>query len=417
MYFELRPNLFFNRKVILVTLIVFTFRLCFAQSTIQGRVIDHADKKPLAYVNVFLSNATFGGQTAADGSFSIKGIKAGTYELVVSMVGFETQRQTITLNNETLILPDIELSVKVIALHEVVIKPLDEAQRNRYLQIFTDQFLGPSSLAGSCKIINPSVIDFDPDFKTGVINATSSDFIVIENEALGYRIKYLLTDFQYKTIGISSTVSFNGSVLFENLTGSEAQQARWKKKRKDVYEGSEMHFLRSLLHNSIEAEGFMVFQLAVFKNPERPPDSLINTKINHFNQLKDNKAKGSLWRDSLAIWTRYAQLPVIKSKLFEYPLNRSEIFKPTDRDGIYALGCEFDGLYIGYDKRHRQNKNPSAKQVHFDGDFSMVNFTSLYAFFDMNGWVLNPYSRTFSGTWGQYRVAGMLPADYDPDLD
>ena len=386
-----------------------------AQSTVQGKIIDHTDKKPLAFVNVFLSNATIGSQTAADGTFLLKGIKPGTYELVVSMVGFETQRQTITLNNSILVLPDIELKAKVIELHEVVVKPIDEADREKYLEIFTAQFLGPSDLAGKCKITNPSVIDFDPDLNTGVLKATSSDFIIIENEALGYRIKYLLTDFKFKHSGIGSTVNFNGSVLFENLAGSDSQKLRWKKKRLEVYEGSEMHFLRSLLNNTIDADGFMVFQFAIFQNPERPLDSVINARIKYFNDLKQHKAKSSLWRDSIEFWKRKSQLPPVKKQLYDYPLNRDEIFKYSDKDGIYALGCDFDGLYIGYNKNHHQNPGSTEKQRHFDGDFSTVNFNSLFSFFDTNGWVLNPYSRTFSGAWGQYRVAGMLPADYDPD--
>ncbi len=386
-----------------------------AQSTVKGRVIDHAQKTPLANVNIFLSNATIGAQTNTDGTFFLKGIKPGTYELVISIVGFETQTQSITLNNDNLILPDIELTAKIIALHEVVVKPIDESERYWCLQTFKAQFLGATDLAADCKLLNPSVIDFEHNQSSGELKATSSDFIIIENGTLGYRIKYLLTDFRYQFDGINATLSYNGSVLFENLTGNDAQKKRWFKKRLEVYEGSEMHFLRSLLNNSLAADGFTVLQNAAYHNPNRPSDSLINAKLNYFNQLKDNKAKNSLWRDSLALWKKRSQLPEIKHTLYNFVLDRNEIFKFTTKDGIYALGCEFDGLYIAYDKRHPTAASSSVKPEYFAGNFSYVNFSSLYIFFDMKGWVLNPYSRTFSGAWGQYRVAGMLPSDYDPE--
>ncbi|HZX57424.1 MAG TPA: carboxypeptidase-like regulatory domain-containing protein, partial [Mucilaginibacter sp.] len=210
-----------------------------AQSIVTGRIVNQADKKPVGNVNVFLSNATIGAQTAADGTFTLTGIKPGSYQLVVSIVGFYTYQQAIKLNNDNITLPDIGIIAKTIGLKEVVIKPRKDPDRDKYFEIFRNEFLGTSELAADCRIINPSVLDFDYDEASGELKASSYDFLVIENKALGYRIKYLLTDFSRNKTG--EKVQFHGSVLFENMKGTASQQHQWLKMRQEVYEGSEMH--------------------------------------------------------------------------------------------------------------------------------------------------------------------------------
>ena len=61
--------------------------------TITGKVLNKADKKPVENVSVFLSNATIGDKTAADGSFTLHNVKSGKYDLVVTDIAFETYSQ------------------------------------------------------------------------------------------------------------------------------------------------------------------------------------------------------------------------------------------------------------------------------------------------------------------------------------
>src|ERR1700712_2694023 len=94
----------------------------FAQFNIVGRVINHADKKPVADASIFLGNASVGGKTNTDGTFILRNAKPGKYNLIVSVVGFETYSQTIVVDNANITLPaDIEITPKEISLHEVSI--------------------------------------------------------------------------------------------------------------------------------------------------------------------------------------------------------------------------------------------------------------------------------------------------------
>jgi hypothetical protein len=68
---------------------------CLGQVTISGRLLNQADTKPLPNASVFLNNTSAGNKTAADGTFVLHNVKPGKYELIVSIIGFETYTQPI----------------------------------------------------------------------------------------------------------------------------------------------------------------------------------------------------------------------------------------------------------------------------------------------------------------------------------
>ncbi len=211
---------------------------CFAQFTISGRVLNQPDKKPIANASVFLSNSSIGDKTAGNGGFTLHNAKPGKYDLVVSFVGFETYRQTITVNDKNIILPDIWISPRIILLNEVSIKPVIDPDRERNYEWFKDEFLGSSELAGECEILNPEILDLYYDKKTDILRASSQDFLIIENDALGYRIKYLLTKFKLDERPFAKfRLDYQGSVLFEEMKGTPSEEKRWQKRRQKVYEG------------------------------------------------------------------------------------------------------------------------------------------------------------------------------------
>jgi hypothetical protein len=354
---------------------------CLAQYSISGRVIDLADKKPVADASVFLNNATVGTKTADNGTFTINSVRPGQYDLVVSIVGYETYHQAVMVNNN-ISLPDIQVLAKTIQLKEVRIGP--NRNWDRDYETFKRLFFGVSDYTDQCKILNPDVLDLDFNPSTLVFSAKSSDFIVIENNALGYRIKYLLSELTNDSR--SGELYFEGSASFEEMKGSEAKQRRWKKNRLNAYLGSSMHFLRSAISNTITTEGFKAFRLIRKPDPKYPAGA-----------------------------KRYIQTLVNK------PLSVSDMVKLTDIKGQFALGFD-DCLYIAYNKKFRdtsntKNKGPATIPVPdylSDPQTTIVVFIEPYAFFDFNGIIINPRSIIYNGDWGKSRIAELLPVDYVP---
>jgi len=322
-----------NIKAVIFFFIFFPL-ISFAQVKISGRVLDQADTKPVADASVFLSNSSVGTKAANDGTFNLKNVKPGKYELIVSIVGFEKYNQTIIVDNSNVTLRDILIFPKTILLNEVRIKLVTDADREKYYDWFKDEFLGTSALAEECKIVNPEILDLDYDEKTKILTASSPDFLEIENDALGYNIKYLLKKFKLNSSPSAKfRLDYEGSVLFEEMKGTPSQEKRWQKRRQEVYEGSMMHFLRSALNDQIEQEGFRALRLEKYVNPERPSDSLIETKIEFYKKLK---SEGNDQRDSLSYWNKKAKRPKTLEKLLPTPLKKGDIIKPTGPEGTFC---------------------------------------------------------------------------------
>ncbi|MDB5089306.1 MAG: hypothetical protein JWR09_3300 [Mucilaginibacter sp.] len=390
------------------------FSLCsFAQYAISGCVISQADTKPVANASVFLSNATIGDHTEANGTFKLTNVKAGKYNLVVSIVGFDPYNQTITVTSGDIDLQTITIYPKTIAIGEVKIKASagKDSDRPRYFEGFKSEFLGTSDLARECKILNPELLDFNYDAANNILTASSVDFLVIRNDALGYKIKYLLKDFtlSYAEDG-THAFSYSGSVLFETLKGSPEQQKEWQRRRQEVYEGSQMHFLRSAIAGTMEQDGFRVFRLPA--NPQRPADSLIQEKLGIYQALKKYK----IYRDSLNYWTKKADLPKTLDKLNPVPLKKEDFITGPDKQGVYSLNFNGDGLFITYNKYHNFNRSARSNKLSDpeNKDNTLVSFDRAKLLFDKNGSVINPAGLIYDGVWMRGRVSTLLPLDYEP---
>jgi hypothetical protein len=111
------------------------------------------------------------------------------------------------------------------------------------------------------------VIRFRFSKKDGRLTAHASEPLLIENKALGYRIRYDLETFRYDSK--SQYILYTGYPFFEQLPGKEKKIQNWKKKRQEVYFGSLMHFMRSVYRNNLAQEGFDVRRMKKIHNEEK----------------------------------------------------------------------------------------------------------------------------------------------------
>lgn len=349
---------------------------CLAQINITGKVTNADDKSPVTNASIFLSNATVGNKTDEKGIYTLTGVRPGQYELVVTIVGFETYRQNVMAANQNISLPDILLKPKTTELKEVNIRP-DPDWENKYFT-FKKEFLGYSPIAQQCKILNPEVLNLNFDKQTRVLSASSYDFLEINNIALGYKIKYLLS--QFTKDNKDNRIYFEGSALFEEMQGSKADKKRWQRNREKVYLGSNMHFLRSILGNNLAGNQFEVMRLIRKPNPD------YHGGLNQY---------------------RFSQT------LISQPLTIDDFVRLTDSKGVYALSFK-DCLYVIYTKKKGSGQNEVAYKPMDAPDYptSIITFNDDYALFDNNGIIINPASLTFEGNWGGSRMAEMLPVDY-----
>lgn len=88
--------------------------------TVKGKVVT-ADNQPAAFVTVQLKGTKKVTATHEDGQFVIRNIEAGTYEIVVSLIGFTQVSQSITIEKGKTTTVNLQLTATVGQLQEVVV--------------------------------------------------------------------------------------------------------------------------------------------------------------------------------------------------------------------------------------------------------------------------------------------------------
>lgn len=390
-----------------ITLLAFLF-FCsgiFGQKTFTGKIVDAGTGMPVLSASVFLSNTSKGTVTNAKGEFAIYNFPDGRFDVVVSCLGYETYVQSV----ESVNIPvdfTIRLKQKINELQEVIIGGTDKLSWKDWGPFFIRNFIGTSEIASQCHIINTNVIELRRNKKTGDVSAFANEPLIIENDALGYRIQYQLEQFEYDQK--THFVFFAGYPLFEAMaSGREKKMKRWEANRQEAYYGSQMHFLRAVYHNKLAEEQFEVRRLTKVPNTEkqRVKDIYKMYALNSPEKIKD----------SSGYYDRILSEPDEKSYLNTKLLTGDSIAYAADSVTLFVSFSDY--LYIIY----KNKKEPETYLTQTNQHRAAANISSeirlsepeIQVFY--NGSFYPGTAIVNGGFWGWWEKAGtMLPFDYYP---
>lgn len=232
----------------------------FSERKIVGRVIDSKTKEPLMFANTFIDHSTLGAPTDKSGYFEIENVPNSAVDLVVSYVGYKSNRVKVDYEvGQQVAQVEVELDLDAIALESIQVvgqarKKKSKAER-RLFRNFTNEFIGRSDNADDCVIENPQVLDIEILDSLNNYSVTADDRLFVQNNALGYRIAFLLEEFRF----VNGQKMLVGSAKFEEKEPrSRRQYRRWQAAREEAYKGSLQHFLNALIEDKLEEEGFLV---------------------------------------------------------------------------------------------------------------------------------------------------------------
>ncbi|MDQ1088018.1 carboxypeptidase-like regulatory domain-containing protein [Siphonobacter sp. SORGH_AS_1065] len=368
---------------------------------LKGRVLDEKTNEPVAFASVFINTTTTGTLTNEKGEFSLS-VKAGNYEVIVSMVGYEPLVYALDTRQKRAVSYLFKIQPKTYSLQTVGVKAKRDSSWYDNLKLFKEQFLGSSETAQQCRILNENqlVIVFDP--QTAFLEVKSDEVLKIENRELGYRINYLLAEFKYDMR--QGYVTYLGYPNFQLMEGNKSRQRRWAKNRQRAYKGSIMHFVRSLRNQQLEAEGFNLRRLIRMPNPNRPTEEelkAIRQKIREQGGLRKD--------DPLEKILAKASLPKILEKLDTARVAYDEYLKKDQLtfEGFFQVvyvGEKEEPAYVMSQSRHR-NRQPTFQT-------SVFSLRTESVLLEENGSILPPLGVMFEGYWGWEKVGDLLPLDY-----
>ena len=368
----------------------------FSQTRIDGRIVDKSTSEPLVGVNVFFSKTTWGATTDDNGFYTLTNIPAGQYELVVSMIGYEVEREQMIIKTDERFTLNFRLQSRAILMSEVNVTAKTDRVWKKNYDRFRRSFLGTSKNGELCLILNEFVLTFDENGQ--YFRAKASQPIRIENPELGYRITYILDDFEID----GTEVRFAGDHYYESMISkSKRQLKKWEKNRKKAYNGSLRHLLKTLTDR---------FDLRFTIN-----NGMIIQNDN-WNSIAGRK-KDPLVREGFSI-------SMNKKDLFGTSLIIEEEYKPLRSDTLVFPGATYEQPLLSFEGRMMvvymkespelaymmENDSPSSyKQT----SYLLLRADSVY--YDRDGRFFEPYMIEQQGYSSWERIGDQLPFNYEQE--
>ena len=342
-------------------------------AVLTGYVTDAITGKPMPFANVYVNGSTRGAIADEKGYYTLAGVPLGTVEMAASFVGYQPATQKIRFDNAAPQKANFRLNPSEQILDAVTVRG-NPKHWERHLRQFKKQLFG-EPFGSQCLLVNSEVLNFKED--KDHLYATATEPLIIDNQALGYRLIYDLQHFDATTSG---QVYSAGAARFEAVKPDNERQAnRFGRNRLIAYKGSIRHLMASLIDKTFEQAGFLVYQEDATKPiPIEGRSITLAAAVNDFKRLLPIQVSSLIQPGRLSTERRL----VSPMKLIIFNTTASSGFSPYP-DARYA---------------YTEMRLPSGQlQMTVDGIITM------------------PEGMEAKGSMGNDRLSTMLPADWKPE--
>src|ERR1700712_2230512 len=107
---------------------------------IKGKIVNGETSAGISNASVFITNTSKGTVSNSLGDFELINAPVGTYDLVVSCIGYETQVYTYKANQLPMHI-QVQMKPKAEELQEVVIEPYEKDGWEKWGKFFIESFI------------------------------------------------------------------------------------------------------------------------------------------------------------------------------------------------------------------------------------------------------------------------------------
>ncbi len=377
MYPSCRYSLY--KFIFLTTISCILPKLSFCQLDkvrISGTVTDEKTGAPIPFANVYLNNSSIGTTTNEKGMYVLPDLPLGNLELAVSSLGYNPIKEIVRFEQPGQKIVHFKMR-EGIELDGVVIYSKKSKKLQQRIKIITRELLGQSKFSKDCNLRNPEVLRITaPD--DGHLLAQTTSPLIIENHALGYIIHQDLDEFDYH----NGKLYYGGNTRFELMKPeNEAQQKLWRANQEKAYKGSLKQLLSSMVSDSLNENGFRVFQ-------EIPESERVFNTVRV--QAGTNPIKNHL-----------------NNRLEE--IRGAKLIQPGQLENERIVSCSTSLEIFDLNKRGRSPYTDMAYS------YSTISMPQGYIVITPQGWIVTPMGFEIRGDLGNDRFAKLLPSDWKRD--
>lgn len=394
-------------SLILAFFIFYHTKPSIAQHLLKGRVIEYETRSPVPYASIFLTNTTLGATADENGAFSFS-IPAGSYNVLVRMLGYEPLTFPINTNN----LPEKGFQIQIIAedqeLEEIDVEEIRDPIWQQNLEIFKETFFGTTKNGRAIDLKNERSLILDSDSNPGVLQVSAKQAIQLDNPNLGYSIEFLLVDFQYNFR--QKTILYKGYPLFtpyENVKSGKAK--RLEKNRELAYNGSLQHFIHCLYLGNSKDEGYVIKRIKRIPNPNKPSKLQIEEAKTIFKSSNSQELKDSLQINVLSKST----LPDSVTLLDMNELDPETLLERNEEDNRVFLKrlSEFEVTYTK-EKMAPEYLGSLSRQSNNSNQVSKIRVIGHEVELFLSGSFEDPLGIMVEDYMAWERVGDLMPFDY-----
>lgn len=384
------------KKAILVFLFILPFYSITAQ-IIKGHIVNDSGNK-ISGVNIYIDGTQTGTISKEDGSFSLS-ISSGSQGNVIFQKDeydtFATAVSEVVNKNLKVVLN------KTNAIEEIRLIPYtSEAYRN-YINYFLDTFIGADR--EHVKIKNQKTLKFSYDKKNRFLKVKAPNTLIIENKNLGYEIQYNLISYSLDLN--KNSVNYTGTSFFKETKNTD----RTKLNRMNAYDGSMLHFFRSIYDNKISQDKFVVNHLVKVPNPKYPTGEELKL-LEDFKQIVRSSAMVNIPDNIRDISQRKNSEKPYALAIVKTVIPDSDYVTREDGKVLFSFK---DMLQINYQKYFYELKG----KEFIKGNMPVVLTSFLHPegeVFEVSkeGNITNPDQLINEGDFSKNKIENMLPLDY-----
>lgn len=439
-----------RKKTLLSFLLLFIGLATFAQTAgIKGFVYEKSTGEPSIFVNVYLEGTTIGSSTDDNGYFVINKVPAGSYQILVTALGYDTIREKVTLAPDQLLSKKFYISEGSINLKTVFVsaerqsfktdtkisvtkvtpKQIEQipsiggqADLAQYLQVlpgvvFTGDQGGQLYIRGGSPIQNKVLLDgmviYNPFHSIGLFSVFETD--IMRNADIytggfgaeyGGRISSIMDittrDGNKKRIsGKLSASTFGANVLLEGPLKKQTEEG-----------GSSSSFILSAKHSYLDKTSESLYSYVdeeglPFSYTDLYGKASINmgsgSKINFFgfsfnDKVKNYKSLADFSWNSFGGGSNFVVIPATSSVLIEGHVSYSNYEITLDEAQSTPRNSQINDFNIGLDLTYFLGADE------FKYGVEILGFTTDYSFYNSaNRKIEEKQSTTEFGAYAKYK--------------